>query len=40
MRGTLKLMIVEVSLEVSLLVYFNKSITLVLYSYVRKFDIS
>ncbi len=28
MRGTLKLMIVEVSLEVSLLVYFNKSIAL------------
>ena len=28
MRGTLILMIVEVSLEVSLLVYFNKSITL------------
>ena len=30
MRGTLKLMKVEVSLEVALLVYFNKSITLVL----------
>ena len=28
MRGTLKYMIVEVSLEVSLLVYFNKSIAL------------
>ena len=28
MRGTLILMIVEVSLEVSLLVYFNKSIAL------------
>ena len=28
MRGTLKLMKVEVSLEVSLLVYFNKSIAL------------
>ena len=30
MRGTLKLMIVEVSLEVSLLVYFNKGIALVI----------